>query len=112
MPDANQPLALTPHPLRAQVLAELHARPFTPVATPARLLRFGFTTDAAAASAATAALITLCEQRGIMPPRPEARHFSTDFSEGRLRFERHNEFVTYTWEFPAGINAFQPAADV
>jgi uncharacterized membrane-anchored protein len=111
MADANPPLALTPHPLRAQVLAELHARPFTPVATPARLLRFGFTADASAASAATAALIALCEQRGIAPPAPEARHFSTDLAEGHLRFERHNEFVTYTWEFPAGSEAFQPPAE-
>jgi uncharacterized membrane-anchored protein len=108
----NQSLALTPHPLRAQVLAELHARPFTPIATPSRLLRFGFTADANAASAATAALIALCEQRGIAPPAPEARHFSTNLAEGHLRFERHNEFVTYTWEFPAGTQAFQPPAGV
>jgi uncharacterized membrane-anchored protein len=112
VPEGHNSLALTPHPLRAQVLAELHARPFTPVATPSRLLRFGFTTDAEAASAATTALIAFCEQRGIAPPRPEARHFSTDLSEGRLRFERHNEFVTYTWEFPAGTDAFEPAGDV
>jgi uncharacterized membrane-anchored protein len=112
VPEAPNSLALTPHPLRAQVLAELHARPFTPVATPSRLLRFGFTTDAGAASAASTALIAFCEQRGITPPPPEARHFSTDLSEGRLRFERHNEFVTYTWEFPAGTDAFQPPGDV
>jgi uncharacterized membrane-anchored protein len=112
MADANPPLALTPHPLRAQVLAELHARPFTPIATPSRLLRFGFTADAGAASAATAALMALCEQRGIAPPAAEARHFSTDLAEGHLRFERHNEFVTYTWEFPAGSDAFQPPAEV
>ncbi|MEA2856078.1 MAG: hypothetical protein QOH98_399, partial [Methylobacteriaceae bacterium] len=105
-------MALAPHPLRAQVLAELHARPFTPIATPARLLRFGFTADASAASAATSALIALCEARGIAPPAPDARHFSTDLAEGHLRFERHNEFVTYTWEFPAGADAFQPPAEV
>ncbi len=112
MPDANPPLALTPHPLRAQVLAELHARPFTPIATPSRVLRFGFTTDASAAKDATQALIALCESRGIEPPAADARHFSTEFGEGRLRYERHNEFVTYTWEFSAGTDAFQPPADV
>jgi uncharacterized membrane-anchored protein len=112
MADATTPLALSPHSLRAQVLAELHARPFTPIATPSRLLRFGFTTDAEAAHAATSALIALCQQRGIAPPHLEARHFSTDLSEGRLRFERHNEFVTYTWEFPAGADPFQPSGDV
>jgi uncharacterized membrane-anchored protein len=112
MPETGEPLALTPHPLRAQVLAELHARPFTPIATPSRLLRFGFMVDAGAAKAATQALIALCEARGIAPPAPDARHFSTELGEGRLRYERHNEFVTYTWEFPAGMQAFEPAADV
>ncbi len=112
MPDANPPLALTPHPLRAKVLAELHARPFTPIATPSRVLRFGFTTDASAAKDATQALIALCKTRGIEPPAADARHFSTEFGEGRLRYERHNEFVTYTWEFSAGTDAFQPPADV
>jgi uncharacterized membrane-anchored protein len=112
LPEARVPLALTPHPLRAQVLAELHARPFTPIATPSRVLRFGFTADADGASVATASLIALCKQRGIEPPRPDARHFTADLTEGRFRFERHNEFVTYTLEFAAGTQAFEPPADV
>ncbi|MBV9066862.1 MAG: DUF3422 domain-containing protein [Methylobacteriaceae bacterium] len=112
MTDANEPLALAAHPLRAQVLAELHARPFTPIATPSRVLRFGFTADASTAKEATQALIALCQARGLQPPPPDARHFTGDLGEGRLRFERHNEFVTYTWEFPTGSEAFQPPADV
>jgi uncharacterized membrane-anchored protein len=112
MAEAHNSLALTPHPLRAQVLAELHARPFTPIATPSRLLRFGFTADASAAKDATRALIAFCQARGLTPPAPDARHFTGDVREGRLRFERHNEFVTYTWEFPAGSEAFQPPVHV
>src|SRR3954451_21341771 len=102
MPDAKPPLALTPHPLRAQVLAELHARPFTPIATPSRVLRFGYTADADGARVATASLIALCKQSGIEPPRPDARHLTADLTEARFRFERHNEFVTYTLDFAAG----------
>src|SRR3954452_7004098 len=112
MAEANPGLTLTPHPLRAQVLAELHARPFTPIATPSRLLRFGFTADASAAKGATQALTALCQARGLAPPAPDGRHFTGDLREGRLRFERHNEFVTYTWEFPTGSEAFQPPVHV
>ena len=35
---------LSPHPLRAAVLGEVHARPFTPIETPRRVLHFAFDT--------------------------------------------------------------------
>ncbi len=38
---------LTPHPLRAAILGELHARPFTPLQIPSRILHFGFSTPMA-----------------------------------------------------------------
>jgi uncharacterized membrane-anchored protein len=39
---------LSPHPLRAAVLGEVHARPFTPIETPHRLLHFAFDPRASA----------------------------------------------------------------
>lgn len=35
-------MGIVPHPDRVRVLAELHARPFTPVPTPHRVLHFAF----------------------------------------------------------------------
>lgn len=104
-------LDLTPHPLRARVLAELHARPFTPVPTPSRLLRFAFMGAGKTADEAVAALTAYITAQGKPPPASDARHFAIDLECGRLQFERHNEFLTYTWRFTSGVEAFMPPAE-
>ena len=108
LPDS---LALTPHPLRARVLAELHARPFTQIPTPSRLLRYAFMASGETADAAVAALAAVCAKRGLPGPPPDVRHFAVDLDFARLRFERHNEFLSYTWRFPSGADAFVPPAE-
>ena len=66
---------LTPHPLRAAVLGEVHARPFHPVATPLRVLHFGFLTNAAQTAQAHKALADYCKARGAEAPQEGAKHF-------------------------------------
>lgn len=101
MNDAARPLAAFPaHPLRDVVLGEVHARPFLPVVTPARLLHFAFMTDAAAAAEDRARLAALCAAHGRPVPREEARHHHVALPDGALRWEQHSEFTTYTWEVP------------
>ena len=103
--------ALVDHPLRAAVLGELHARPFTPIETPRRILHFGFLIDAAAAQAERAALAAFCTGNGIPAPSPSAKHHRCTFGSATLRWENHAEFSTYTWELPApGAVPFEPAA--
>ncbi len=92
---------LTPHPLRATVLGEVHARPFTPIETPRRVLHFAFDTTGDAARADRAALAEFCERRGLDPLLPGARHHRVGFSGIALRWEQHTEFTTYTWELPS-----------
>jgi uncharacterized membrane-anchored protein len=92
---AVQPLQ--PHPLRAEVLGELHARPFTPIATPQRILHFAFLKSAGAQSD-QATLITLCKTMGMSVPPENARHMRWQFDGGAMRWESHNEFSTYRWE--------------
>ena len=100
---------LTPHPLRAAVLGEVHARPFHPVATPLRILHFGFLTNAAQTAAAHKALVDYCKARGAEPPSDGAKHFRVALGGAVLRWENHAEFTTYTWELPAhGRGAFEP----
>ena len=108
MTDTPDSFRFVPHPLRGRVLAELHARPLTPVPTPSRLLRFGFMASADAATAALEALQDFCTQRGLPPPPADARHFAVDLDGRRLRYERHNEFLTYTWSFTNAGSAFSP----
>ena len=102
---------LEAHPLRAAVLSEVHARPFTAVETPCRLLHFAFHTGPEAAQADRKALAAFCDTRGLEPLKPGAKHHRLSLSGAILRWEQHSEFTTYTWELPAdGQTPFQPAA--
>jgi len=105
--NVKQPLA--PHPLRAVVLGEVHARPFHPVMTPLRVLHFGFLTNAAQTAEAHKALADYCKARGAEAPQEGVKHFRVALGGAVLRWENHAEFTTYTWEFSAhGRGAFDP----
>ena len=103
------------HALRARVLAEVHARPFVPIETPRRLLHFAFMTDALAAARDRQALEAFCVERAAPVPAPEARYHRIVLSPATLRWERHGEFTTYTWDFPAVpgemVTPFKPSVD-
>jgi uncharacterized membrane-anchored protein len=103
---------LTPHPLRAAVLGEVHARPFTAIETPRRVLHFGFDTGSTRGEADRAALMAFCTRRGLTPPAPHDKHHRVTFGGTVLRWEQHSEFTTYTWELPAATagGAFHPSA--
>jgi uncharacterized membrane-anchored protein len=92
---------LSPHPLRAIVLGEVHARPFTALAVPSRVLHFAFDTSGAKAAADRAAMTSFCESRGLQAPPAGEKHHRARFGTTMLRWEQHSEFTTYTWEFPA-----------
>jgi uncharacterized membrane-anchored protein len=103
---------LTPHPLRTAILGELHARPFTPLPVPSRILHFGFDTSGARAQADRANLAAFCTARGIPSPAASEKHHRAPFGTTVLRWEQHSEFTTYTWEMPAdpGGVPFHPGA--
>jgi len=109
---------LEPHPLRARVLAEVHARPFLPVETPRRVLHYAFITDGEKSQADREALAAFCASLGLDGPAKGAKHHRVAFSGTVLRWESHSEFTTYSWEFgdPGVSDApapqpFRPAAD-
>jgi uncharacterized membrane-anchored protein len=98
---------LSAHPLRAAVLGELHARPFTPIRTPARVLHFGFIAGGAQSDRAT--LLELCRVHGIAAPPADAKYHRSPFNGGTMRWESHSEFSTYRWELAtAGTKPFEP----
>ena len=103
---------LVPHPLRAAVLGEVHARPFTPLSVPSRIVHFGFDTSGSRAQADRANLVAFCESRGLPPPAPAEKHHRAAFGTTTLRWEQHSEFTTYTWEMPSdpGGIPFHPDA--
>lgn len=102
---------LTPHPLRAAILGEVHARPFTPIETPRRILHFAFDAAGDAARQDRAALADLCARRNLEPLKPSAKQHRVVFGGAMLRWEQHSEFTTYTWELPSpGTSPFHPDA--
>lgn len=83
------------HPLRYDLTNELHARPFEPLNAPEQITYYAMTTGEGVADKDRAHICRLCERYGMHPPAPNANHFSADFGEFRLRWERHTEFSTY-----------------
>lgn len=103
--DRLAPFAYAPHAQRGQVLAEVHARPFHPVATPCRILRFAFMTDFEAAARDRAALTAFCAARGLKGPVAGLNHCLVVMADVVLRWEQHSEFTSYTCEI-AGRDRF------
>jgi uncharacterized membrane-anchored protein len=102
---------LSAHALRAAVLGEVHARPFTPIATPRRVLHFAFDTAGDRAEADRAALVAFCKGRGLSTPQPGSNHHRVVLGATALRWEQHSEFTTYTWELPSEPSGgFHPPA--
>ncbi len=102
--------SLTAHPLRAGVLGEVHARPFTPIDTPRRVLHFAFDTTGERGDTDRAALAAFCMARDLPLPQPASKHHRVVFGATALRWEQHSEFTTYTWELPSESPApFHPA---
>src|SRR5205085_5592954 len=92
---------LAAHPLRAAVLGEVHARPFTPIETPRRVLHFAFETTPERGEADRTALTAFCQSRGLTGPQPADKQLRVVFGGTALRWEQHSEFTTYTWELPS-----------
>jgi uncharacterized membrane-anchored protein len=102
---------LAAHPLRAAVLGEVHARPFTPIETPRRVLHFAFDTTGERADADRAALVSFCGARRLAVPLAASNHHRVVFGATALRWEQHSEFTTYTWELASEADgAIHPPA--
>ncbi len=101
----------TAHRLRASILGEVHARPFTAIETPRRILHFAFDTAGDAGRADRAALAKFCARRKLEPLKPNTKHHRIALGGSTLRWEQHSEFTTYTWELPSqAATPFHPAA--
>ncbi len=89
------------HPARAAIIGEVHARPFRSARAPRVFLHHAFAVDRDAAEADRRFLDGFCRGRGAPGPGVETRHHVVGFGAGTLKWERHAEFVTYTWDGPA-----------
>ncbi len=87
----------SPHPQRVALNDEVHARPPEPLSAPTRLSYMAMLCDAPAREVSFHAIVALAKTCGVTPPEPGENHFSADFFAFRLKWERHTEFVRYTF---------------
>jgi uncharacterized membrane-anchored protein len=106
------------HPLRFDLVNELHARPFPALSVPCHAVYVAIKEPERAVSrdrgADVAHLLALLDRYSCPHPQPGATHFSGSIGRHDLKWESHTEFVTYT-AFGPGVSprAFDPAeADV
>ncbi|TBW37213.1 DUF3422 family protein [Siculibacillus lacustris] len=92
------PHGFQPHPRRAEILGEVHARPFRPTRAPRVFLHHAFAVDRERLEDDRLFLERFCRARGAPGPGPDSRHHVVAFGGGSLKWERHAEFVTYTWD--------------
>jgi uncharacterized membrane-anchored protein len=84
------------HPQRDALLAEAHARPFTPLTGPALVTRIATLSGQDGEARDRDHMAALCRRLGQPEPGPTARWAVVDGGSWRLRWERHTELSTWT----------------
>ncbi len=103
------------HPLRYQMVNELHSRPFPALTAQCHAVYLAIKDPIDAANRDRgldrAHLLDLLDRFGAAHPPPDATHFFCDLGAYQLQWQMHSEFVTYTL-FVDGVPArlFDPAA--
>lgn len=85
------------HPLRQSLNDEVHARPPVPLRGPTRISYLAFVHDNGSSDQEHHHLQQLARQLGIPLPETGKGHLLLDAGEFRLKWERHNEFSSYTF---------------
>lgn len=95
------PRSMTPpfkeHPLRYQSIAELHARTYEPLRAPERVSHLAATCGERGSGRNLRHLFALLEHYGLPLPATVEQHYFAVLGDIRMRWERHTEFVTYTF---------------
>jgi uncharacterized membrane-anchored protein len=89
--------AFMEHPARAAALEELHARPSLRLPGAAQIMRLVFAFDQSFAGRDDALIASLCAESNLPGPAQRARAMRFTWRGLEARWERHNEFVTYTF---------------
>jgi uncharacterized membrane-anchored protein len=89
--------AFRDHPLRHTVTSELHARTFEPLHAPERVSHLAVVCGERGTGRNVRHLKRLLAHFGRPVPEDVDQHYSDDLGPMRVRWERHTEFVTYTF---------------
>ena len=91
------PSRFNEHPLRRALAAEVYARPFTRLQAPVRASHLALFTGEGGAEADRAHLADLCARFHAPVPAADSNFLLADLGDLQVRWERHTEFVTYTF---------------
>lgn len=94
----------------AEVIGEVHARPYPLLPASRLLVQLSFMTEGLS-TVDNAVLSELARRQGSALPPIDARHHVMPWGRGSLRWERHTEFSTYMWEGPPCGGADLPFGD-
>lgn len=88
------------HPQRFELSNEVHARPPEQLTAPVKMSCIAMTTDWPYRDEDRDIVAELTKQYGATPPAHGAKHFSVDLKDFRFVWERHTEFIRYTFIVP------------
>jgi uncharacterized membrane-anchored protein len=89
------------HALRAELNDEVHARPSDALDTPSRISYLALLSEGASRDADLTHAASLIQRLGGRVPERAANHFSVQIGGRTIRWERHTEFVRYTFIAPS-----------
>lgn len=85
------------HPLRHQAVAELHARTYEPLQAPERISHIAAVCGERGSGRNARHLFGLLEHYGVPRPSLVEQYYMVRLGDIRLLWERHTEFVSYTF---------------
>jgi uncharacterized membrane-anchored protein len=85
------------HPQRDSLLAEVHARPSTPIDAPMLVTRIAALSGPGGAAADRQHITELCNRVGAPRAADDAVWCAVDGGEWQLRWEKHGEFSSWTF---------------
>ena len=97
------------HPQRYLLSDEVHSRPPEALEAPLRASHIAVVIAPERRAIEIAHLARLCSLLGLPEPALDATHFTADLVWGRLKWERHGEFSSYTFFAPGAESS--PFAD-
>ena len=98
------------HPQRLELNDEVHARPSEPVRAPQRLSYLVLVGDREAREQGWERTAEIAARFDLRGPVKGANHFAADCGDFRLRWERHAEFVRYTFSVAGAAPDADPFA--
>ncbi|NEX22835.1 DUF3422 domain-containing protein [Thiorhodococcus mannitoliphagus] len=91
------PLPFKEHPLRQQAISELHARTYEPLQAPERISHITSVCGERGTGRNLRYMFKLLEHYGLPLPESVDQHYIAELGDIRMLWERHTEFVTYTF---------------